>query len=270
MSQPAYVGTAQRTFQAALVFMLEHDYGLLGSQRVLTLLAQDVEALAEQFYPRPAHLASGWMVFTATKASGPKAHPGQTAVEQELVTLACPVLLAEDVQQLAALPTGPARRAAYQQWLQQRLVRIIEYGWQYAHGPALFTLADLGAMLGLTTVHVSQLLKSARQTTGKPLLTKGYYFDQGQRPTHKAETIALYEAGLDEVDIARQLQHDLSSTGKYIRDYERVKLLLKQALPPAQFPRLLDMQPSVIAAYLALLQEYHPELCPDEMSPAGT
>jgi hypothetical protein len=26
----------------------------------------------------------------------------------------------------------------------------------------------------------------------------------------------------------------------------------------------------VIAAYLALLQEYHPELCPDEMSPAGT
>ena len=83
-------------------------------------------------------------------------------------------------------------------------------------------------MLNLSTVQVSQLLKAARQATGKPLLTKGYYFDQGMRPTHKHEIIALYEAGLDEADIARQSQHEPSSVGGYIRDYERVKLLLRR------------------------------------------
>jgi hypothetical protein len=66
------------------------------------------------------------------------------------------------------------------------------------------------------------LLQDSRQTTGKELLTKGYFFDQGMRPTHKEMVIELYEQGLDEVAIARQTQHAQSSVGRYIRDYERV------------------------------------------------
>ena len=69
MSAQEYVGTAQRTFKAAVVHLLETDYGLLGSRRVLDLLARDLETLVEQFYPVPDHIASGWMVFTGTKAS---------------------------------------------------------------------------------------------------------------------------------------------------------------------------------------------------------
>ena len=47
------------------------------------------------------------------------------------------------------------------------------------------------------------------------------------RPSHKDQIVALYEAGLDEADIARQSQHEPTSVGKYIRDYERVKLFLQ-------------------------------------------
>ena len=83
------------------------------------------------------------------------------------------------------------------------MVRLLEHGWQHPDGPVLLTQADLSLLLGLTTVEVSTLLQAARQATGKPLLTKGYFFDQGMRPTHKAEIIALYERGMDEADIAR-------------------------------------------------------------------
>jgi len=38
MSSRAYIGTAKRTFQQAVLHLLESGYGLLGSQRVLTLL----------------------------------------------------------------------------------------------------------------------------------------------------------------------------------------------------------------------------------------
>lgn len=115
-------------------------------------------------------------------------------------------------------------------------------------------------MLGLTTVEVSLLLKQARQTSGKALPTKGYYFDQGLRPTHKTEIIAFYEQGLDETEIARRSQHAQSSVGRYIRDYERVKLLLKQAVPVEQMARLIDMQPGVVEAYVKLVELYHPDL----------
>jgi hypothetical protein len=46
MSQ-AYVGTAKRTFQQALIYLLESDYGLLGSRRILETLAEDVQKLAD-------------------------------------------------------------------------------------------------------------------------------------------------------------------------------------------------------------------------------
>jgi hypothetical protein len=100
MSGQAYVGTAKRTFAQALVHLLETDYGLLGSHKILELLVADVEELVEQFFPIPQRLRPGWMVFTGTKASGPKAYPGQSAANHTLVTLAWPVLLPEDVQQL--------------------------------------------------------------------------------------------------------------------------------------------------------------------------
>jgi hypothetical protein len=266
MSAQAYVGTAKRTFQEAVRHLLETDYGLLGSRRVLRLLAEDLQRLVEAFYPPPQRLSSGWMVFTGVKASGSKARPGQSASDHELVTLAWPVLLPEDLQALANLPQGKQSRQARRAWFQRRLVRLIEYGWQHPQGPVLLTLADLSAMLGLNTVQVSQLLSAARRTTGKPLLTKGYYFDQGMRPTHKSEIIALYEQGMDEADIARHTDHAPASVGKYIRDYERVKLLIAHQTPLQDIGPLLQLQPNVTKAYVELVQDYHPDLQPEEVS----
>ena len=271
MSAKAYVGTAKRTFEAAVVHLLETDYGVLGSRRVLDLLSQDLETLVEQFYPAPDHISSGWMVFTGTKASGNKAHPGKSAADYELVTLVWPVLLPEDLQQLASMPKGRQGTQARAALLQQRLVRIVEYGWQHPQGPVLLTQADLAAMLSLSPTRVSELLAKARRETGKPLLTKGYYFDQGMLPSHKNEVIALYEAGLDEVEIARQTAHAQESVGRYIRDYERVKLLLTHQTPVERIPSLIGMQPNVARAYVALVYQYHPDLKPEEeVSPSQT
>ena len=154
----------------------------------------------------------------------------------------------------------PETKQARRQWFQQRLIRIVEYGWHHPDGPILLTVADLAAMLGLTTVQVSLLLKEARQSSGKSLPTKGYYFDQGLRPSHKDEIIDLYEQGLDETEIARRSQHASTSVGRYIRDYERVKLLLKRGIPVEQMARLIEMQPSVVNSYVKLTCLYHPEL----------
>jgi hypothetical protein len=257
MSNQAYVGMTKRTFEQALIQLLENEYALVGSRRVLTLLAQDVQQLVDQFYPAPQRLSSGWMVLTGTKAEGHKAHPGQSAAEHQLVTLAWPVLLPEDIEQLAGQADTQQNR---RDWFQQRLVRLVEHGWHHPDGPVLLTQADLASMTGLDRKLVGQLLQEARQMTGKALLTKGYYFDQGMRPTHKAEIIRLYEQGLDETEIARQSGHALDSVGRYIRDYERVKLLLKQGIPVEQMSRLINMQPNVVNSYVKLVHEYHPDL----------
>jgi hypothetical protein len=253
-----YAGPLQRTFQQAVIYLLETQYRLLGSERILTMLTQDIQNLVEQFYPQPERLAPGWMIYTGTRASGKKAHPGQRAADHELVTLAWPVLLPEDVEALANCDKRKNREA----WWRIRLIRILEHGYAQPEGEVLLTQADLACMLGLTSQHISQLLQKARQETGKALLTKGYYFDQGVKPTHKAEIIACYEAGLDEADIAVKTNHAQDSVGQYIRDYERVKLMVKSNVTVETIPFMIGMQPSLVNAYAKLIAQYHPELLP--------
>ena len=260
MSGQPYVGTAKRNFEERVVRLLETEYHLLGSRKVLKMLASDVQELVESSYPTPERLSSGWMVFTGTKASGGKARPGQSAADHELVTLAWPVLLDCDVKEMAGWPGGPEEKQARRKWFGKRLARIIEHGQDHPDGPVLLTLADLSVMTGLGTVMVSQLLAEVRQETGKALPLKGYYFDQGVRPTHKAEIVAQYEAGVDEADIARQTCHAQPSVGHYLRDYERVKLMMAHRTPVERIPILLGMQPSVVQAYAGMVERYHPEL----------
>lgn len=257
MSSQAYVGTSKRTFQQALIHELETNYGFLNSKRMLTFLVEDIQRMVEEFYPRPEYLSSGWVVFTGTKASGPKAFPGQDACEQTSVTIAWPLLLPEDLTWMASQPDTIEKRRLL---LQQRVIRLIEYGWHHPKGPVLLTQADLSLLLGLTTVEISALLTQARQATGKPLLTKGYFFDQGMRPSHKAEIIALYERGMDEADIARATTHSPTSVGRYIRDYERVKELVKCHMQIAHIARLLGLQLTVASAYFDLLKQHRPDL----------
>lgn len=270
MSTNHYAGTLQRSFKQAIIHLLETEYGLLGSGRVLTLLADDLQQLATQFHPPAQHLQSGWLVFAGTKASGNKAHPGQNGGDHQLVTLSWPVLLAEDIEALANLPPGQAGRTARSQLTQKRLVRLVEYGWQHPLGPVLLTTTDLALMVGLTQGQVGRLLADARQKTGKALLTKGYYFDQGMAPSHKGEIVALYEQGLDETDIARQTQHAQGSVGRYLRDYERVKLLLRRQVSVEEIASLIGLQPSVVKTYVKLITQYHPDLIPmSDKSPTG-
>ena len=263
MSGQAYQGCGQRTFRQALISMLEKDYRLLGSRRVLKLLAKDIESLVNEFYPQPKHLSSGWLVFTATRASEVRTHPGYEAGEHELTSLSWPLITTEDIQTLSQLPTGTAGRKAKDDLLKHRLLRLVEHGLEAPGGAVLLTLADLSLMTGLSTVLVSHYLSELRQETGKALPTKGYHFDQGRRPTHKRQVIELYESGVDEAAIARRTSHSQTSVGHYIRDYERVKLLLAHGTPPAQIPALTMLQPSVVRAYIELVTRYHPHLAPD-------
>jgi hypothetical protein len=270
MSSQSYVGTAKRNFRQAIIHLLETEYALVASGRIAQMLAEDIEDLVSRYYPSPQHISSGWMVFIGTKASGGKAYPGQPVSDHELVALSWPVCLPEDVAALAEMPPGNEGKKARLALLQQRAVRLLEHGLNHAQGPVLLTLADLSVMLGIDTVRVSQLLTQARQETGKRLPTAGYYFDQGVRPSHKGDIVDLYEQGLDEIEIARRTQHAQSSVGRYLRDYERVKLSLRRDIPPSQIAKVTGLQPGVVQAYLKLVDKYHSDQLNTELSPQGT
>lgn len=269
MTNP-YRGSSQRTFQYAARRLLEKEYGFINSRRVMGMLAADMEKLADEFRPQATRVPPGWLVFTATKATGRKAFPGKSAGDYPLVTLPWPVLLTEDIIAEAQITTGSKGRQQRKTLLKKRLQRIIEHGLHQPDDPVVLTCADLGLMLGRTHGQISNLLGELRRETGQALPTKGYFFDQGVRPSHKAEIIGLYEQGMDEADIARQSNHAQSSVGRYLRDYERVKLLLRHAIPIERIGLLSGLQPTVVNAYVKLVEQYQPDLLPtSDLAPVG-
>lgn len=261
MSQVSdYAGTAQRTFRAALLYRLEHDYGLLGSRKVLELLAEDVETLVCEFFPDLHGAGSGTLVWTATLDTGQKAQPGKASHEYPLVTITLPLITEEDIQEMIALDALPRaeRRVRARALFKRRLGRLVRTGLEHPHGPALVTRADLALMLGCSPGTVGKALNEIQVETGESLPTKGYRMDQGAKPTHKAEIIRLYEAGISPPETARRTNHSQRSVDRYIADYERVKLLLEQGQSSAMIERLIRLRRSVVVQHIALVYEHHP------------
>jgi len=84
--------------------------------------------------------------------------------------------------------------------------------------------------------------------------------DQGSRPTHKREIARLYEQGMEPPDIAREARHRLKSVERYLKDYERVKLLLKRSMGAEEISGLIGRGQRVVLEYVDLARQYHPEL----------
>ena len=128
-------------------------------------------------------------------------------------------------------------------------------------------LPQYAERLQICLERVCVYLQEVRAQTGEALPTMGHHFDLGMRPTHKGQIVELYEAGVDEVEIARRSGHSQASVGHYIRDYERVKLPLSRQMEPGDIPVLAMLAPTAATEHVRLVLRYHPELAPQTPSP---
>lgn len=253
-----YASIAKRTFAAAVVHLLETEYGFLGGRRVMQLLAEDIQGLVDEFYPSSQRAESGSLIWTCTADEGKKAEPGKRTEAYKTVTVVLPLVAAEDLAARTAGHTpAAARRAGTRARDKQQLARVVKA----AHGQGgLLTLAELSVMLNHGYETTRQYVREWEEETGELLPLKGYHMDQGSRPTHKGPIIRLFEEGQEPPDIARQTGHALKSVERYLKDYERVRLLVAQGVAIEQLSALVGRGPHVVLEYVEIARQYHPEL----------
>jgi len=252
-----YASIEKRTFQAALIHLLETEYRIVGSHRILRVLAEDVEALVQEFYPPTERVHSGELVWTCTGDEGQKAQPGKPTEAYKTVTVVLPLIGLEELQERTercGRGQGKARQHERQKRQVQRMVTSAA-----AQG-GLLTLAEVAVILGVGYEAVHGYVEEIEAETGKALLLKGYKMDQGSRPTHKGEIIRLSEQGMSPPDVAHETGHNLKSVERYLKDYERVRMLLKQKLSIEAISAIIGRGKSVVQEYVAQAQVYHPEL----------
>lgn len=231
-----YASIEKRRFESALLHVLLTDYGMMqGGRRIAALLVEDVVRLLAEFFPDSAQAGSGTLVWSCTADEGKKAEPGKRTEEYKTVTVQLPLVTSDELRQYTA-PAGRRRPAAGGRD-QQRAVRLVKAA---AEQGGLLTIAELSAILNRPYEATRGYIRQWEEETGELLPLKGYRMDQGSSPSHKKEIVRLSEQGLEAPDIARATNHSLKSVERYLKDYERVKLLPKVAaqlgLQPGDLP----------------------------------
>jgi hypothetical protein len=254
-----YASIEKRNVESALLHMLETEYGLIGGRRILLMLIEDVMGVMEEFYPLSERVGSGTLTWTCTADEGEKAQPGKRTEEYKSVTVQLPLITTEDLRDRTDHKTSERgkRQATAKERDKKRLARVVKAANEQG---GLLTIAELSVMLNKSYQVISDYAREWQAETDELLPMKGYKMDQGSSPTHKKEIVRFYEQGLQPPDIAREASHSLKSVERYLKDYERVKLLLKRGMGIEDIISTTGRGRKVVLEYIEIIREYHPHL----------
>ena len=254
-----YESIPKRNFRNAIIKLCEENYKLLGSRKVLSMLADDIVKLQKQFYPETQQRGTGWIVWHTTSADTGKPAYGTRTEDYKVKTVMLPLITEEDVEARMVGKEGKANGNYIKQ--QERdmrvMVRLIKSAYEQG---GLLTGAEVSVLLNRSLTTISRYLKEYHKHHKEILPTKGNILDQGSSPSHKGIIIDLYEQGYPEVDIARLTTHNIESVSRYIKTYKDVLLLLEKGFNVMEMVRVTGRGRSTILQYRKLIYLYHPEL----------
>jgi hypothetical protein len=263
-----YSSIPKRSFKNAIIRMLEEQFKILGSHKVLQLIADEMDRLHKEYYPEVEEQSFGNIVWRTTSANCKKPSYGKRVEDYEVKTVILPLVSEEDIEMRIRTFYGKPNRNYEKQ--RERDIKVMARLVKTAYKQGgLLSGAELSVLLNRSLGTIGQYLKHYHQTHTDILPTKGLILDQGSKPTHKAAIINLYEQGYPEVDIARLTDHEIESTSRYISAYKNVKLLIEKGFNLMEMVRITGMGRSTIIQYRDLVYTYHPRLDKEKVKRQG-
>lgn len=263
MTTQHYRATTLRTFRQAVIHLLETEYKIVGSRKVVEMIADDLVRLQEEYACAAERVPPGSIVWRGTLDDGRKPRAGRPAEEEPTVTAVLPLITPEDLAEIAqgCPPDQHAYAWAHQRDI-RRVARLVQAGLANPGGRLLLAQSDLALLINRTLNTIRQCLQDYTAQTGEFLPTKGQVLDIGSSPTHKDIILRLYEQGVAPPAIARRTKHSLDAVDRYIKDYERVKLLLRKGFRVREISQATGRGQRTVLQYTKIALELHPELAP--------
>jgi hypothetical protein len=217
-----YATVGRRDFRAALEYLLETEFKLVGSHRVIRLIAEAVVELQRQFYPEYQQLEPGTILWATTKAGEQaKVSWGKRSESYGIQMVRLPLVTKLEIE--TRMMPGPGRDPHDNRRKEFRrdmatLVRLVKSA---AEQGGLLSGAELSVLMNRSLMKVHDYIRTYEQATGDPLPLKGYVLDMGSSPTHKGIICRKFEEGMSPPDIARATGHGLAAVDNYLGTYQR-------------------------------------------------
>jgi hypothetical protein len=264
-----YESIPKRDFKTALVRLLETEYKVLGSHRVLVMLADDVAQLVQEFYRQQSCVQMGDVVWQTTKDDGQRPHYGKKTEDYGVQTVVLPLIRKEDVERRIYFKKGD-RNSNYRHREARDIETMARLLKSAKEQGGLLSGAELSVLMNRTLGTIGKYLKAYFEKTGEVLPMKGYVLDQGSNPTHKGIIIALYEQGISPADIVLKTGHTQAAADRYLKAYEQVLQLVKKKHTAISICQITGRSMNTIRQYLRLVNDFHPNfrvVVPDKAPP---
>ena len=255
-----YESIPKRNYFNAIVKLLEEEYKMVGSHKVIKMIAEDIEQLHKEFYPEIERRSMGQIVWQTTAATEKKPSYGKRAEDYKVKTVILPLVTKEDIEQRMRSFYGKESYKKQEERDIEVMARLVNSAYEQG---GLLSGAEISVLINRSLTTIGRYIAKYHKTHKDILPTKGMILDQGSKPTHKASIINLYEQGYPEIDIARITNHTIESVGRYIKSYKNIKLLMEKGFNLMEMVRVSGMGRSTIIQYRELVELYHPELRDD-------
>jgi len=171
-----YPSIGKRSFRQALVHLLETEYKIIGSHKVIQMIAEDIENLAHEFFPSSS-VSPGSLIWATTSTSEKKVSYRRKAEDQATRIVNLPFLTAEDIKD----KIRPHSREEEIHQEIKRMVRIIKAAFEQG---GLLSIAEVATIMNRGLLTVQRKIAQYQREKGDVLPFKGNILDQGSSPTH--------------------------------------------------------------------------------------
>jgi hypothetical protein len=258
-----YDSIPKRNYRNAIIRLLEENYKILGSHKVIQMIADDIVRLHKEFYPEVEKSRFGHIIWRTTKATNRKPSYGTRSEDYEVQTVLLPLITEDDIDNRIKSyysSTDKDGNTNYQKQTERDIEAMARLSKSAANQGGWLTGAELSVLLNRSLTTIGRYMRIYHETHDDILPTKGMMLDQGSKPTHKAGIIDLYEQGYQEPDISRLTNHTIDSTSRYIKNYKNIKLLLEKRFNVMEMVRITGLGRSTILQYRDLVYRYHSTL----------
>jgi len=247
----------KRNIKTALINLLENEYKILGSRKIISMLAEDIEQLYNDFHPKQSEVGSGEIVFRTTKDDGQKQSYGKKVEDYASTTVILPLITEEDIDRRIYLKKGD-RNSNYKHREFRDIETMVRLVKSAKSQGGLLTGAEVSVLMNRSLTTIKKYLNAYREKTGKILPLKGYVLDQGSLPTHKGIIISLYEQGVSPADIVLRTSHSLDAVDRYIIHYNQIKKLIIKGLNEKEIKDITRRSLKVVKEYVKLYYDLNP------------
>lgn len=226
--------------------LIEKDYSMISGEKVREMFASDILRLIEQRHDYAMNIDSGQVLWLGVKKEE-RQNYGKNASNTEIVPVKLTLLSSEDIDMLSSAFTTREVR-------ERRMIRLFKEG--YEQGGVLSN-NDIALLLNVSPSTVSKQVREYMGRTKEVVPTRGTVHDLGRAITHKRIIIRLYLEGYLTPEIARRTKHSEVACDRYIRAFNKVRMLADRKMSAEDIARTLEMSSFTVKEYLNIYKEFN-------------